>query len=369
VKQLLAADPRPGGLLSAMRARGTLQVGGSPPLKPAPMVTSIGSIGSLGSIAPTPRVGSSPARPAAARQVASTSSAQSKVSAPSSKKGSRPKSEKSEKSVSPPSAKGGKAAAKSKAAKLRSSLGKASKASKAKRAASQVPSPQAAPVALETAGPEASSPFAPSLDSAAAEPPQMLAAATVLQPVQSVMSSKQQKPPKMSVPGEPEFAPPAKQHKAPPKVSIPGELEPWQKFRERPLPEKVAEDNYDISDKEDTDNECEEQDRNRANKAIPAWCVDYKQALAAQEGVDPDSIFSSRVPFCDLDGIFPDTLYARFRQKPPKRKRGSSCQWHKDRLSISEIARYRAKMGQLKRWSSLRKKVIESKPQSEQPLS
>merc|ERR1719245_1244002 len=94
------------------------------------------------------------------------------------------------------------------------------------------------------------------------------------------------------------------------------------------------------------------------NKPIPAWCADYKQALSLQEGVDPDSIFSSRVPFCDIDAIFPDALYREHRRQPPKRKRGSSCQWHKDRLSRTEIARYRAKMGQQRRWSSLRKKVI-----------
>jgi len=150
-------------------------------------------------------------------------------------------------------------------------------------------------------------------------------------------------------------APPTK----PPKMSLPVELEPFRLLREKPLPKKVLEDNYEISDKEDTDDECEEeQERLRASKVVPAWSADYKQALAAQDGIDPDSIFSSRVPFCDSDAIFPDDLYRQYRQKPPRRKRGSSCQWHKDRLSASEIARYRAKMGQQKRWSSLRKKTI-----------
>lgn len=396
VQQLLATSPRPGGLLESMRARGTLQVAASPAMQPAarrsppmqpaaspalmpgispavatiqvamssqpqpagssrvlPVVapaiagTQAGSPATLSPAtfmqqAPSPRPADVRSQTSAASTPKSTGSCQPSTAGPSQSQGasssqpstgssSQPasasksggsKASEKEKIASTPTAKKAKAGkGGGKSAKRASLVGKASKARRAQTAAAAAAvarQPQIAPqpVAAAVAAPGAAAGFAEQ------------------------------------------------------KVAIQQPDEPWRRFREKPLPPKKQEDNWEISDKEDSDDEGadEEQDRNRANKPVPTWCVDYKQALAAQEGVDPDSIFSSRVPFCDIDAIFPDTLYRERGRKPPKRKRGSSCQWAKDRLSSSNIARYRAKMGQLKRWSSIKRsssikrKVISLEP-------
>lgn len=240
------------------------------------------------------------------------------------------------KSASPPCGIGKKAASKEskgatkegKAVKLRASLGKAVRVKRAAAAAEA----SAALAALAGAA----------LPTVASALP-MAVPAAASSPAEGVVPSVT-------------FAMPAPRQ---PKMSVSGTSETRRRLLEKPLPEKAPEDNYEISDKEDTDDEDEEnQESRRANKVVPSWCADYQQKLAAQEGVDPDSIFSSRVPFCDLDAIFTDALYQQYGKKAPKRKRGSSCQWHKDRLSATEIARYRAKMGQQKRWSSLRKQTL-----------
>lgn len=132
--------------------------------------------------------------------------------------------------------------------------------------------------------------------------------------------------------------------------------EPWQRLRQAPLPPRRPEDNYEISEKGDSADEGTDE-RDDGDKHIPAWSADYGQAIAAQEGVDPDSIFGVGVPHCDLDAIFPDILYRAGGRAPPRRKRGSSCQWAKDRLRRSEIGAYRLKMGQQKRWSALNKSL------------
>ncbi|CAJ1431394.1 unnamed protein product [Effrenium voratum] len=115
---------------------------------------------------------------------------------------------------------------------------------------------------------------------------------------------------------------------------------------------KREEDNYEISDlEEDEHGNRVEPDRSR--KRMPSWCANYKQIAETQGDIDPDSIFGSRMPLCDLELIFPDSFYQN-RSSPVKRRRGSSCHWFRDALTKREIQAYAFKMGQKRSWSTVR---------------
>lgn len=125
--------------------------------------------------------------------------------------------------------------------------------------------------------------------------------------------------------------------------------EPWQLIRQMKLPAKDPSENYELSDK-GSDSEAEEPDRTQ--KFTPAWSESYLELLDAQSDIDADSIFSTRVPHCDLDLIFLDKDYLKFRTERPRRKRGSSGEWRRDRLSRAEISEYKRKMGHNRRWDT-----------------
>lgn len=148
----------------------------------------------------------------------------------------------------------------------------------------------------------------------------------------------------------------------PAQASPPREPDLSTLLRRVPLGPKIPEENYEISDKEE-DSDMEDEDREE--KAIPAWCEAYHEQLAQQENVDPDSIFGTKVPVCNLDLIFTDELYRARGCPAPRRKRGSSCLWHKDRLRLSEVSAYRAKMGHRRRWSVLNKSLKKKIPQQD----
>jgi len=124
--------------------------------------------------------------------------------------------------------------------------------------------------------------------------------------------------------------------------------EPWMALRQIRLPPASAEDNYEISD-QDSDVEALES-RDRSKKNVPKWCASYAETVLKQGDWDPDSIFSSRVPECNLDDIFPDALYAQAKKQKPMRKRGSSQDWKKDRLTKTDVAYYKSRMRQTKCW-------------------
>eukprot|EP00933_Yihiella_yeosuensis_P033764 TRINITY_DN27400_c0_g1_i1.p1 TRINITY_DN27400_c0_g1~~TRINITY_DN27400_c0_g1_i1.p1 ORF type:complete len:551 (+),score=131.65 TRINITY_DN27400_c0_g1_i1:98-1654(+) len=159
--------------------------------------------------------------------------------------------------------------------------------------------------------------------------------------------------PKASPKASPTAPGSAKKRKAAPPVpafkSQPPEPEPWQLLRNMKLPEKSEDDNYEISDKGD-DSEAEEPDRSQ--KKTPAWSINYLELIEAQADIDPDTIFGTKVPVCDLEAIFTDNDYRKYATERPKRKRGSSGEWRRDRLSRAEIGEYKKKMGHLKRWKS-----------------
>eukprot|EP00931_Biecheleriopsis_adriatica_P065139 TRINITY_DN39771_c0_g1_i1.p1 TRINITY_DN39771_c0_g1~~TRINITY_DN39771_c0_g1_i1.p1 ORF type:complete len:473 (+),score=76.16 TRINITY_DN39771_c0_g1_i1:118-1536(+) len=130
----------------------------------------------------------------------------------------------------------------------------------------------------------------------------------------------------------------------------PPEPEPWQLVRQIKLPPKDPEDNYELSDK-GSDSEAEEPDR--LEKHTPAWSLKYLELIEAQADIDADTIFGCRVPHCDLEAIFLDRDYMKFQQDRPKRKRGSSGEWRRDRLSRAEICEYKRKMGHNRRWEAM----------------
>lgn len=126
--------------------------------------------------------------------------------------------------------------------------------------------------------------------------------------------------------------------------------EPHMEIRKIPLPQKRIEDNYEISDGCDSDAE-ESHTRDRSDKHIPMWCTNYLEALSRQTDVDPDTIFGSKVPACLLEEIFHDDLYRQAGKNRPKRARGSSGDWRRDRLSNTEISHYKSRMGHTRAWS------------------
>lgn len=130
-----------------------------------------------------------------------------------------------------------------------------------------------------------------------------------------------------------------------PAVEVPTEVRPRAE-----LPPARPEDNYEISDTGECSDEEAMLERlaniDRSHKHVPEWCATYLKDLTEQASIDPDSIFGRRVPACILEEVFPDRYYQRVGQSPPKRRRGSSGNWGKDRLTSGEISDYKRRMGQ-----------------------
>lgn len=122
--------------------------------------------------------------------------------------------------------------------------------------------------------------------------------------------------------------------------------EPWLELRRVRLPPRDPLESYEISDKGE-DSEVEEPDR--SHKHVPAWSLNYLSLIEKQADTDPDTIFGSRVPQCDLEAIFKDEHYAWCGKDRPRRRRGSSGEWRRDRLKQQEVCEYKRKMGHVKR--------------------
>jgi len=118
-----------------------------------------------------------------------------------------------------------------------------------------------------------------------------------------------------------------------------------------PLDSPRAIDNYEISEGENSD---EEHSRDRSGKHIPEWSKQYLQMLngQVQQRVDPDSIFGAKVPCVVLEDIFLDEDYRRAGKERPRRTRGSSGEWSRDRLRVEEIGVYKRKMGHSRAWQA-----------------
>jgi len=121
--------------------------------------------------------------------------------------------------------------------------------------------------------------------------------------------------------------------------------------RQIPLGPSRPEDNYELSDQADSDADEALEARRRAKKRVPSWCSNYLEVLHKQADLDPDGIFGGRVPKCALDVVFPEELYKSYTKGRPKRNRGSSGDWRRDRLTAQEIGLYKRKMGQMRVWT------------------
>lgn len=144
-------------------------------------------------------------------------------------------------------------------------------------------------------------------------------------------------PPVPGFPSAPRTAPQAR--------SVPSEA--WLELRQVALPPADPADNYELSEKGE-DSEAEEPDR--GGKHVPAWSLNFLSLIEKQADTDPDTIFGCRVPACDLEAIFRDADYTRCQRDRPRRRRGSSGEWRRDRLSQKEVAEYKRKMGHKNRW-------------------
>eukprot|EP00434_Breviolum_minutum_P019386 symbB.v1.2.017093.t1/scaffold1323.1/size125372/5 len=137
-------------------------------------------------------------------------------------------------------------------------------------------------------------------------------------------------------------------------VVVPLYRDPALEIRAMVLPPKNPEDNYVISeyggDSEGED--AAERDKMRQKKAVPKWCVNYISVVQQQQGIDPDSIFG-RVPRCVMDDVFQESLYMQVGKKRPARRRGSSGDWKRDRLTRNEIRSYKQRMGHKRSWDQL----------------
>eukprot|EP00930_Biecheleria_cincta_P022467 TRINITY_DN16398_c0_g1_i2.p1 TRINITY_DN16398_c0_g1~~TRINITY_DN16398_c0_g1_i2.p1 ORF type:complete len:139 (+),score=27.67 TRINITY_DN16398_c0_g1_i2:334-750(+) len=86
----------------------------------------------------------------------------------------------------------------------------------------------------------------------------------------------------------------------------------------------------------------------------PQWTGDYLELVNRQAHTDPDSIFGSQVPACDLEDIFPNHLFREAGMPPSKKlKRSDSGDWELDALARTEVLEYKRRMGHTKTWKDL----------------
>jgi len=112
-----------------------------------------------------------------------------------------------------------------------------------------------------------------------------------------------------------------------------------------PIGALLMEENYDITDKENSD---DDEDLDRSKKFVPNWVRGWPSRVKAQGDLDPDAIFGP-IPQCSLERIFRDPASVAARANRAWRPRGSSNDWQKDKLRQAEIEEYRQRMGQTRK--------------------
>lgn len=130
----------------------------------------------------------------------------------------------------------------------------------------------------------------------------------------------------------------------------PQRLDPCVALRQTELGEKRWEDNYEISEQGGDSDAEESQAKDRSGKHVPKWCESYLAELQRQCDIDPDTIFGNKVPQCNLEDIFNNDMYRQAGKNRPKRTRGSSGDWRKDRLTRTEVRDYKSRMGHTRCW-------------------
>ena len=120
-----------------------------------------------------------------------------------------------------------------------------------------------------------------------------------------------------------------------------------------PLPE----DQYELTEWDDSDQEKDacEQDKEAKrllNKRVPAWCIGWIETAKTQTSIDPDTVFGTCNPKCDLEAIFNSGVSNAY-MKSRRGKRGSSGEWGMDNVSRQELNEYRAVMGHTQQLDSV----------------
>jgi len=208
---------------------------------------------------------------------------------------------------------------------------------------------------------------APPTPSRPAASPRKLDLAQLEEGVGKAPASRLPGPPKSSPKGSPGPRPPGSSRKqAGPALKLPAKETPAKphpkkgilsspaarsnidaprKLRLVDIGPKQTGDNYILSDK-DTDSENEDGGSQKGPKHIPSWASKWMQLAKSQAHIDPDSIFGTQLPSCDLDVIVKDHIYEKMKVERRRRKRGSSETWTADKLKPAEIARYKKRMAQ-----------------------
>ena len=116
-----------------------------------------------------------------------------------------------------------------------------------------------------------------------------------------------------------------------------------------PLPE----DQYEMTAWEDSDAELDEdeKERRRLNKRVPAWCIGWIETAKTHTMIDPDTVFGSKIPKCDLEVLFGRNNNAYLKAR--KGKRGSSGEWGMDDVTRRELEEYRQVMGHTQQLDSV----------------
>lgn len=126
---------------------------------------------------------------------------------------------------------------------------------------------------------------------------------------------------------------------------IPGSIRKTPQTKGQSQARKVLSpmDTYEISDKEDSDSDMEsESEDDKPKKRVPNWArsVNLGPALhkqyTAPDRLDPDVLFHE-ITTCNLDEIF--------QKKARYKKRTSTGNWTKDKLTVAEKLVYKRDMG------------------------
>jgi len=103
------------------------------------------------------------------------------------------------------------------------------------------------------------------------------------------------------------------------------------------------ENNYEISDREDSESSSSDEENRAQKKPVPEWAKKsnlHKMLLKqcfGENRPDPDDIFGE-IPACDLEVIFK-------QKKTRYKQRGSSGYWAKDGLTVKDKRQYRKDIG------------------------
>ena len=116
----------------------------------------------------------------------------------------------------------------------------------------------------------------------------------------------------------------------------------------------LEEDQYTMTEWADSDAEVDddEKERRRMAKRIPAWCIGWIETAKTQTSIDPDTVFGTKIPKCDLDTLFGSGTTNAYL-KARKGRRGSSGEWGMDRVSREELTEYRHVMGHTQQLESV----------------